>query len=573
VVPKLRVENPKSWPHHRGGWNVLMDHLTARLHAPDGTRLLSSVEHVIRDEGVVDEPWVGFVHQVPVNPWVRNLDLQQLVHNPAWTRSLESCLGLWVLSDYTRRFLRVWNVGVPVARVLMATPVPPLGFDPVRFQGLRPRRLLLSGWHLRDYRAFADLEVAGYERVVLAPHRPQPGLDRLVSRSGFRLLPRVSDDEYDRLLAESLVVLPLFDAAAVTSLVECIVRGTPVLVNPLPAVIEYLGPDYPLYYEDLETAVAKAEDDHLLIEASHHLLALAHQKDLTPEGFVDNVAASSVFQALPTPRSRQRTIRTVDLTVLVCSHSRVPDLANVLRGLTAQDWPGRFEVIVWNNNAAARDAVDAVIAQAGERLDVKLIHSSENYYCMARFAAHGLMRSSLLMQCDDDVVPGPGYLRRFVEAYETHGPDVVLGATGHTFLAHELDEEQPDRFWRNPRLQVSHREWHEATPVHFLHGNSCLIPRHVLGQVLRHPLPDPEFALVDDYWLSFVVNRHLGIPLLKIRADDVMAFAASAKDPAIAMWRRPDVAAQRVRFYLYHMRQGWPDLAAPTDPPRRSPPA
>jgi len=49
-----------------------------------------------------------------------------------------------------------------------------------------------------------------------------------------------------------LVFIKLIDASAVNTLIECIVRNTPIVINKLPAVVELLGDNYPLYYEELD---------------------------------------------------------------------------------------------------------------------------------------------------------------------------------------------------------------------------------------------------------------------------------------------------------------------------------
>ena len=53
--------------------------------------------------------------------------------------------------------------------------------------------------------------------------------------------------------------------------------------------------------------------------------------------------------------------------------------------------------------------------------------------------------------------------------------------------------------------------------VHFLHADSCLIPRSLLLAIAAHPLPSPDYVLVDDYWMSFVLSHHLQVPLWKIK--------------------------------------------------------
>ena len=57
---------------------------------------------------------------------------------------------------------------------------------------------------------------------------------------------------FEEILVKNLIFLKLIDASAVNTIIECIVRNTPVLVNKLPAVVEILGDKYPLYYNNLD---------------------------------------------------------------------------------------------------------------------------------------------------------------------------------------------------------------------------------------------------------------------------------------------------------------------------------
>ena len=61
---------------------------------------------------------------------------------------------------------------------------------------------------------------------------------------------RVTPERYDALLSENVVAIELFDASANNIVIECIARNTPILVNRHPAVVEYLGQGYPLYFSD-----------------------------------------------------------------------------------------------------------------------------------------------------------------------------------------------------------------------------------------------------------------------------------------------------------------------------------
>lgn len=94
--------------------------------------------------------------------------------------------------------------------------------------------------------------------------------------------------------------------------------------------------------------------------------------------------------------------------------------------------------------------------------------------------------------------------------------------------------------------------------IHFLHADNCLIPRSILLDISTYDLPSPDFILVDDYWMSFVMSHHLKVPIWKIEGKDLFTSTPCAENKSIALFYNPEVEEQRVNFYVYHMRQGWP---------------
>lgn len=91
-------------------------------------------------------------------------------------------------------------------------------------------------------------------------------------------LETLDDDAYDDLLSQNIVFVDLEDASAVNTVLECIVRNTPILVNPLPAVIEVLGPNYPLYYGSLRQAALHLTDEVLIRQSAEYLAGLDKSK-------------------------------------------------------------------------------------------------------------------------------------------------------------------------------------------------------------------------------------------------------------------------------------------------------
>jgi glycosyltransferase involved in cell wall biosynthesis len=550
---KLKLTNTPLWPHHRGGWNAAVNAIYEHLGAEDGTLFVPAVEEVIVNDEILVEPWVGFVHQVPRTTLKWYPDLERLISHPIWLKSVPQCRGIFTLSSYVRDYLVAQRIPVPVARILYPIDAPADGFSRQRYAATGRPSVLFIGEYLRNHQAFFDLSAPGHRKVLLAPD----GF-KLEVPSSVEVRARVTDEEYDALLSSSVVFLNLIDAPANTTVIECIMRNTPILVNFLPGVVEYLGEDYPLYYRNIHEASELLADPRALVRAENHLRSLPIKRELTSQAFVAAIARSAIYRSLPVPRNQQNEFKSFDLSILICSYKRLYNISALLDKLVDQKTSRVYEIILWNNNEKEKSSVDQIVTKLGGDIDIRVIHSSINYYCIVRLAIVHLMRSDLLLICDDDVIPEPGYIEHFVTKYEEYGPDAVLCARGHVFRWHMLNEENPDDFWDNYEHMTFYDESVDDRQVHFMHADNCLIPKRLLKSAGQFDLPAYEFAAIDDYWLSFVLSHELHIPIWKVRADAVLSFTPCADDPDVALYHSAVVREQRTRFYVHHMRAGWP---------------
>ena len=228
------------------------------------------------------------------------------------------------------------------------------------------------------------------------------------------------------------------------------------------------------------------------------------------------------------------------------------------KAFSEQHFAGSFEIIVWNNNYEARQEIDDLYEKYKAQINLKVIHSTENFYCVIRLAITSLIRSEYILVCDDDVKPLSGYISLFMDKAKEYGPESVLCCRGHVFKPHILNEEEPQRFWTDYEYLTFFDESKSDRQVHFLHADNCLIPKHLMQKALAYPMERYEFGLVDDYWLSFVFSHVLKAPIWKIEAMGAVSFTDCADDPRIALYHNPKVIEQRINFYIHHMRLGWP---------------
>ena len=467
---KIKFEDePTTWSHHRGGWTNVISSLHD-LYAHDGVLCISAIEEsVIFDGKTIDQPWVAFVHHVSRNNFPHYPDLERLVENEHFIKSLEKCCGLFTLCNPVKRYLleklKPSHPNLSVAKIFY--PLAPFPeekrFDWRKFDEMERKQVIFVGMCLRNFQPFFDLDVPhGFQKYLLKP----PNTDfndlydcnkqpvTLQMNDSVIIKDRVDDNEYDDLLSSSIVFLNMYDAPAITTVVECLGRNTPIVINRLPGVEEYLGREYPLLYETLDEAEKMLLDRPLLEKATAYLKSHPLLPQLTQQAFLEAFASSSIYRSLPLPPSQRGDLKQIkfpqfDLTVVICSYKRVYNLKSLLDCFKEQDYQGTFELILWNNNSETHEAVAEIAAPYMDELNIRLIQSTQNYYCIIRLAVANLMQSDLLLICDDDVVPKPNYISTFISKYKKYGPRVALCCRGHVFSPHALNEEDPHQFWRS----------------------------------------------------------------------------------------------------------------------------
>src|SRR5262249_10684715 len=187
-----------------------------------------------------------------------------------------------------------------------------------------------------------------YEKIILRCSSSPMGACR--ATQPVTMKDYVDDAIYDDLLAASIVFLNLSDAPANTTIVECIARCTPVLVNKVGAVAEYLGESYPFYYRDTDEAARKLSDLDLIEATALYLKGWHVRGRVTFDYFLESLQNTALYRELPVPRSQCVHFKRYDLSVMICSYKRVKNIRHILSQLVRQTYSGTFEVIVWNNN-------------------------------------------------------------------------------------------------------------------------------------------------------------------------------------------------------------------------------
>ena len=321
MIAKVRLERFVDYPTQRSGWAyaqrslapLCTDHAEALVLDTMVERNFARVYADAVQEGRIPyrRPWAGFVHVPPDIPSWHDTSkaLTSIANRREWQESLAHCRGLLTLSRALRDWVRAFVPGVPVLALHHPTEFAERTFD---FEAYlrHGENVVQVGWWLRRLASIHFLPLPAVRKHLLIPHDAVQlprflhalEAERLVANAPpvsmwtASVLQRLPNEDYDELLTRSVVFLDLHGAVANNAIIECMVRHTPVLVNRLPSTVEYLGADYPFFFDSLEEAAVKAADRDLVL-AAHRFLATKDMSFLSGETFCRELAQSSLYQS------------------------------------------------------------------------------------------------------------------------------------------------------------------------------------------------------------------------------------------------------------------------------------
>jgi hypothetical protein len=280
--------------YHRAGWAYVVAGLYENVHSPSADIILDGFvdrtfqwgKDILIDLGTTPyrRPWVGFIHHTHLEKYTE-YNLVNLLKEPAFVTSLPHCKALTVLSEYLADWLRP-RVSVPVTATTHPTEIVSETFSLDAFFDNPSRGIIQIGGWVRNAYGIYELLVGDTTPLSLQKYAlkgkstdnyflpPNVRVDDLISgefktvrqgssafhpdtfhpsvygnkhieglvnhlrdkNASVAVIEQLPDNKYDELLSRNAVFLNLLDASASNTVVECIVRNTPILVNRLPAL-------------------------------------------------------------------------------------------------------------------------------------------------------------------------------------------------------------------------------------------------------------------------------------------------------------------------------------------------
>jgi hypothetical protein len=269
-----RCLNPEQL-EHRGGWSSVIDNIyNLQLYYNHSNIIFYDVleKDFLWDPSVIDnKKWFGIIHCTENTPnYLNIINISNLfVKNSKFLNNIHNCLFLIALApnviDYLKKKFDELNIHVDLHLIKHPidheTGIPFFSID--KYIKNTNKTIIQIGQQLRKMTSIYLLNT-NLKKLWLTGTKNHNKIYKLFQHECKYLnlghlnindVPNKYTEtfaEYDELLSENIVFIDLFDAAANNTVLECILRQTPILVNKIPATIYYLGENYPMFFEKLE---------------------------------------------------------------------------------------------------------------------------------------------------------------------------------------------------------------------------------------------------------------------------------------------------------------------------------
>lgn len=215
----------------------------------------------------IKSSWIGILHYPEFVPEMNYQSLESLpnmLRSTNLKESIKKCKCIIALSEYLKHYiikeLVKYNYDIPIEILYHPTDFNCKLFDINNFISNTNKKIIQLGFWMRKQNTIYLIKTKVFSKYWLPGGKYWKEMFSIIYKNYEEYLNDTSvtiqmyldNDAYDLLLSENICVVDVFNSSANNSVLECIARNTPLIVTHHPAIIEYLGEDYPLYFNTIE---------------------------------------------------------------------------------------------------------------------------------------------------------------------------------------------------------------------------------------------------------------------------------------------------------------------------------
>lgn len=135
---------------------------------------------------------------------------------------------------------------------------------------LNNKKIYNIGWWLRNFESFNKFQPPdNYKKVLLLKDDFKKVWEEKCKdnvKEDIKIVNELSNEKYVKIFKKSCIYLDMVDGIANNIVLECIKYNTPIIVNRLPSLEEYLGKEYPLFFDKQKEIKQWSRDENSFLE-------------------------------------------------------------------------------------------------------------------------------------------------------------------------------------------------------------------------------------------------------------------------------------------------------------------
>lgn len=276
MIKFKKILYPNTKKNHYYGWFDVLELVKSELEDVNSNIILDAwVDNVFwKNSNKKDYKydWMGVIHSVNCdNENLHNNTIKNLIVHPFFLRNINKCKGLITLCNHTKEIIQN-HVKIPVYSTHLPKPSGVFKFKFNIEEYLLKPTIYQSGFHGRNFKRFANFSTSSIKRMNVYNHWNETYVQIELENLANNILIEkkfLTNDDYILNLTNSIGFSYYYDIAASNALLDHIITNTPIIVNKLPAVVEYIGEKYPMFYENIENNPDSYILDRSFLEDTH----------------------------------------------------------------------------------------------------------------------------------------------------------------------------------------------------------------------------------------------------------------------------------------------------------------
>lgn len=265
----------------------------------------------------IEHDWVGITHTTPnTPPYLKIVDIDSLLTNQNFIKSLNRCKCLITLSNYMYHYIINYVKKTPIKYLKHPTQTNDIQqFDETNLETICTRKdlsIVQLGQQLRYMTSIFKLKYSG-NKIWLTGTSDIKKMKRLLTQECEWMDYKISSDDLDSvdikyikdldvykdIIYNNIILIDLIDASANNAILELAVARIPFFVKKLPAIVEYIGHGYPLFFDELVQVENIINNKDLLKQKLEH--AVKYLNDLPFQDFSHDIFAAELLKIANEP--------------------------------------------------------------------------------------------------------------------------------------------------------------------------------------------------------------------------------------------------------------------------------